>query len=357
MLEVNRAIEAEISASQSLQEREYWLNKLSGQLEKSFFYYDRQKSDHTQPQLHSVKFKWTGKLFSRLKRLSKDTAPAMYMILAAGLTALLYKYSGNDDIIIGAPIYKQDTDGEFINTVLALRNRVNGNMTFKELLLEVRETVIEATKYQNYPLDTLLYDLNLPVTEKECPLFDTVILVETIHDKKYTRDLSVKVTFCFAITNQDLEGVMEYDSFLYSQAAAARIAVHYQQLLETALGDMDAPLRQVTVLSEQEKNQLLEEFNDTRAEFPSDKTLHELIELQVEKSPDKIAQEIEDQSCTYRELNRYADGLAAVLEEKGVKRDTIVGIHLEQSITFITALIAVLKAGGAYLPLDITLPP
>ena len=131
-----------VAAHQSIKEREYWLNKLSGELTKTAFPHDyRKKSGECR--LETFQFQWTGDLFLKLMKLSNNSDQRLHMILVAALMALIHRYTFNTDIILGAPALKQETDAEFINTVLVLRNTFNKQITYKELLLQVRNTIIE----------------------------------------------------------------------------------------------------------------------------------------------------------------------------------------------------------------------
>ena len=176
------------TASQYGKEKQYWLNKFSGELKKSSFPYDHFPTAMDKGGTDLMNFGFPRETSSELIKLSKEMEHRLYMILTAGLVALLYKYTGNNDIIFGSPIFKQEREGEFINTVLPLRIQISERITYKELLLQgVRPTVTEATEHQNYPVETLLFQLDMPATGKEFPLFDVVILLENIQYNKYIR--------------------------------------------------------------------------------------------------------------------------------------------------------------------------
>ena len=183
--------ERTIAAGHYSREKDYWLKRLSGEPVKVSFPYDFQDKDQTGKNFNTRTFRFCGDIHSRLLSLSKGLDYTLHMILTAALTLLLDKYngSGNKDIIVSSPIYHQEIEADFVNTVLALRNYLAHNMTFKDLLLQVRQTIAEATENQNYPIDTLLYQLDVPLTGEDFPLFDTAILLENIHDKKYLRDI------------------------------------------------------------------------------------------------------------------------------------------------------------------------
>jgi amino acid adenylation domain-containing protein len=354
--------EALIAAGNYAKERDYWLEKLSpaGELRKSYFPYDykgKTENKFFDPASKGpVKTRFTGELFSRLIKVSNGFDYTLHMIAAALVAVLLdkYTYNGNKDIIIGAPIYKQKIDAamEFVNTVLALRVQLQENMTFKELLLQVRQTMVDADKNKNYPIEALVSQLNMSISEYDCPLFDVAVLLENIHNIGYLRPVNLNMIFCFRRTEESVELEVQYNESRYERETVERIASHFTWLLQQALFNVYMKLSEVDITTEEEKKQLINDFNDTAMEYPQDKTVHELFEEQVEKRPGHIAAAAEGAGVTYRELNEKSDQVAHVLREKGVGPDIIVGIMIERSMEMVVGLLGILKAGGAYLPID-----
>jgi len=363
---------AAIAAVQYGKEGEYWLKKFSGELQKTCFPYDSNIKSQPQRQTnHNIAFEIKTSNASKLVELSKGLDYRLYIILTAGLAALLYKYTGNKDIVIGSPIFKQDKDGNFINTMLPLRNPIDGAMTFKELLLDqVRPTIIEANEHQNYPIETLLFQLNMPVTPGEFPLFDVVVLLENIHEKKYIHSVHPNVIFSFSRIADAIEGKVEYNPALYRPDTIDSIIYHFKRLLEKVAVNINMSISEIDILGEEEKKHILYDFNggNQQLRYPHHKTLHRLFAEQVQRTPGYmalvgmslgvgtrfIASAAGKQyvHLTYNELNEKSDRLAHLLIEMGVKPDTIVGIILERSIEMIIGILGILKAGGAYLPID-----
>ncbi|UCH94577.1 MAG: AMP-binding protein, partial [Candidatus Aminicenantes bacterium] len=351
--------ELAVAARHYAREKQYWEKKLSGDLVKTGFPYDKPGpkgiSEDKVP-MEAVKLRFTGQLYSKLMWTSNGDDHMLHMILTAGLVVLLNKYTGNRDIIVGVPIYKQDSEGEFVNTVLALRDYIEDCMTFKELLYQVKQTIMEADENQNYPLETLLYRLNInkPAVENDFSLFDIVILLENIHDKKYIQHIKPHMIISFNNnrTGEALECIWEFNTLLYEPGSVRKIAAHFTTLLQEALFNVDAKISGINILSAEEKKQLVVDFNNTAAAYPADKTMHELFAEQVTKTPDNIAVVSKESNLTYTRLNQEANQLAKVLKEKGAAADTIVAIKLERSLTMIIGIFAVLKADAAYLPID-----
>jgi tyrocidine synthetase-3 len=345
---------AKLIASQKIRERDYWLRKLSGDIEKSYFPYDYRIKDSRR--MKTVKFSFGGELFSQLMKLSNASDIRLFVILTAGLAALLDKYTGKKDILLGAPIYKQDAQGEFINTILPLRNQVREKMTFKDLVITVSQTIKEANENQNYPLEILLEQLNMSMSGDSVPLFDAAVLLQNIHDKAMITHVNFNMIVAFLRREDALEGELEYNASLYRKTTIERIIKHFTGFLQRAVLNPSSQTADIDILTEREKGQLLIDFNDTRAEYPRDKTIHELFARHVEITPDNIAVVFEDGHLSYRELHEQSNRLARVLRGKGVKTDTNVGIMVERSIEMIVGILAILKAGAAYLPVNVESP-
>jgi amino acid adenylation domain-containing protein len=351
-----------IAAKQNIKEREYWLEKLSGQLEKSNFPYDFKINDLNQYNKRDVKCKLPDELFSALMKLSKGFDAGLHIILVTGLSILLSKYCGNSDIMIGSPILKQAMECDFINTILVFRNRPTPAASFKELLLQVKNTIIEANKNQNYPMTELLNHLDISIADGGFPLFDVAILLENLHDKNFLQPIHHNMTFSFLNTGESIEGAVEYNACLYLENTIKQIIRHYIHVLEQALANADIKIAQIGLLSEEERKQVLDGFNHAYPGTASDclagKTLHLLFEEQGARTPDNTAvigmtTEIAKSKIhlTYQEFDFRAAQVAKVLKDKGVGPDFIVSVMEEFTIEMMVGLIAILKAGGAYLPL------
>jgi amino acid adenylation domain-containing protein len=341
-------------ASQYGKEREYWLEKLSGDLVKSNFPYDYKRlgKKNNQARSNTVKFNIPGDIVSKLTQLTRGVDHRLHMVLTTTLVALLNKYSGNKDIIIGVPIYKQEIEGDFINTVLAIRIQLETAMNFKEVLLQVRQTLVEASEHQNYPIETLVYRLGISSQGDDSRLFDVVILLENIHKKEYIQHINNNMLFSFVKAAETLEGVVEYNPWRYAKSSIGRILKHYIRLLQEVVFDLNSQIDSIDILSEEEKKKLLFEFNNTERPYPRDKTINVIFEEQAGKTPDRIALVCGENSLTYKELDEKSDRFAAFLSYCGVKEEVVVGIQGERSIEIILGILAILKAGGAYLPID-----
>jgi amino acid adenylation domain-containing protein len=345
-------------ATQFTRERDYWLEKLAGDLVKSSFPFTHNKTTVKPSDFDRLKFRLSAELSQRLMRVSNQSDGRLHVILTAALCVLLNKYTHNgvEDIIIGTPIYKQAVAGELVNTVLAIRNRLTDTMTFKELLLAVNRTIMAAVEHQNYPIETLLYQLNMSPAEDGFPLFDVAILLENIHYKKYLRHIDLNMVFSFLRDGEWVEGAVEYNPLRHDRPTVERIVDHYICLLQKAIVDVEAAIGGLDILSEKEKRQLLIDFNHQEPAYPRDTTIHEIFEGRVERAPERIAVVYENHQVTYEKLNQEANQVAAALRGKGIEPDTTVGIMIDPSVEMIAAILGILKAGAAYLPIDLDYP-
>lgn len=332
-------------------ERNYWHEKLAGEVVKGSFPYDYSSTDDG-PRSEQIRSRIPVPLFQPLLQLAGGSEQRLFMILAAGVAGLLHRYTGNEDILLGAPVVKQEVKGDFLNSVLILRNHLTGKMSFKELLLQVRETVLSASQHQNYPLARILADLNLSETRWDFPLFDVAVLLENLQEKAYIEHLPLNLVWAF---RKEADGVavrVEFNTSLYKQETVERFLQHLYQFFHEVLANVNLALSDVEILTTEEKEQILGQFNPPPMDYPKDRVVYRLFEEQVERTPDQIAVYYQDERLTYRELNGKANQLAGVLQAKGVGPGIIVGIMLKRSPEMMIGILAILKAGGAYLPLN-----
>ena len=353
-----------IAASDYNKEKDYWLGKMAGELQKSCFPQDhlkpgakglkREVKDAETAKLAGESFR--GETLTQLMKLSRNSDYVLHMIFTGGVAALLYKYTGNQDIILGIPIYKQEKEAEFLNTVLPLRIQLDDAMNFKELLIQVRKTMVEANENQNYPIETLLFQLNIPFSGGEFPLFDVGVLLENIHEKKYILHTHPNVIFSFLRTHDAVEGEVEYNPSVYDKNTMERINRHLTCMIEKAIVHLEEPISRIDILSTEEKRQLLVDFNAGRRDYPAEKSIDLLFEEQAARTPAQIALTYEGEPMIYQQLNKEADELAANLRYRGVEIEEPVALMVNNSYQVVVGILGILKAGGAYVPLNTEYP-
>ncbi len=315
-------------------------------------------------------------LSEALQALSQQAGVTLFMTLLAAFKTLLYRYTGQDDIVVGLPIANRNRSelegliGFFVNT-LVLRTDLTGNPTFWELLSRVRETMLGAEAHQDLPFEKLVEVLHPERDLGRNPLFQVAFSPQSslptielagLTASPFAVETGVtkfELTLYMTDTPQGLLGMWEYNSDLFDAVTITRMLGHYQTLLEGIVADADQRLSDLPLLTPAERQQLLAEWNATgsREAYAPDLCLHALIEAQVERTPDAIAVIFNDEILTYRELNRRSNQLAHYLQALGVGPEVLVGICLENSVEMVVAVLGVLKAGGAYIPQDPAYPP
>jgi len=346
------------AAAQKTREKEFWLDKFSGKLVKTIFPYDRKETVPIESVLDIVKFDLPGKVFKKLMTLCNGSDSRVHMVLTAVLAVLLKKYTRSNDIILGTTILKQEADdSRLINTILALRIHLEDNITFKDLLLQVKQTILQAEANRNYPFEILLKQLGLSLGQDPSPLFGIGILNENLHYKRYLHDIKPGMLFSFSRTDDSGEGKLEYNACLYDCSTIERIISHFTTLMSQVLFNTDLKLWETNIISPEEKKQILYDFNNTRKDINRDKNYHHLFEEQAVRTPDRIAAANNDQQLTYQALNREANPIAHYLIEVGCGEDAAAAIYMKRSLKMLAAIVGIFKASGAYLALDIDYPP
>ena len=313
-------------------------------------------------------------LSDQLNDLSSNQGVTLFMTLLAAFQTLLHRYTGQDDIVVGSPIAGRNRleveglIGFFINT-LVLRNDLGGNPTFRELLGRVKKNALDAYSHQDVPFEKLVEELQPQRYLSRNPFFQVMFQLRNYPKQTFSLgDLTIEedefgsqiAKFDLSVGLRDdvtgLTGSVEYRTDLFDLATIERMVGHFQNLLQGIVTNPDQALSELPLLTESEKHQLLEEWNDTKTDYPKDKCVHELFESQVERTPDAIAVVFEDQQLSYRELNNRANQLAHYLRKHGVGPDELVGICVARSIETVIGLLGILKAGGAYVPMDPSYP-
>ncbi|MDF5706497.1 MAG: amino acid adenylation domain-containing protein [Nostoc sp. S4] len=314
-------------------------------------------------------------LSDALKALSAKEGVTLFTLLLAAFKVLLHRYTSQDDIVVGTDIANRnrvETEGliGFIINTLVLRTNVTGNPAFRELLSRVREVMLGAYAHQDLPFEKLVEVLNPERNLSQMtPLFQAkfdfqLAQVETLElldltispltvDNETTK---FELRFNLRETDRGLTVLVEYSTVLFDATTITRMLGHFQTLLEGIVTNPEQRLSDLPLLTQLERQTLLVEWNDTQTEYPSDQCIHQLFEVQVERTPDAVAVVFEDEQLTYRELNARANQLGQYLRKLGVKPEVLVGICTERSLEMIIGLLGILKAGGVYVPLDPTYP-
>ncbi|HJT67565.1 MAG TPA: condensation domain-containing protein, partial [Pyrinomonadaceae bacterium] len=335
---------------------------------------DRPRSAQTTLAGARLNFTLPQTLGEAVKRLSEDEGATLFMTLLAAFNVLLYRYTQQDDIVVGTAIANRhhgETEnliGFFLN-ILVLRTQVAGSLTFRELLQRVREVALGAYEHQDLPFEKLVEELQPERQLNRNPLFQVVFAVHsglapslnlhqlnvqqlpaTSQTSKY--DLSLE----FVNTDDALTGFLEYITELFDAETIEQLLTHYHILLESIVKNPGQPIARLQLLPVQEQHKLLSEWNNDRV-YAVERCLHELVAAQAESTPEAIALQFENQRITYRELDQRANQLAHYLSTHGVGPEVLVSIFMERSVEMVIGLLGILKAGGAYVPIDPAYPP
>jgi len=316
----------------------------------------------------------SAELTNSLKSLSKKSGVTLYMTLLAAFSTLLYRYSGQSDLVVGSPIAGRNRSeiegliGSFVNT-LVLRTRFEGNPSFSELLSQVRQVTLDAYGHQDLPFEKLVAELQPERSLSHSPLFQVMFVLQNapmgemslpgLTLERWEKESVVAkfdLTLSIEETDEKLSTTWEYNTDLFDASTMARMAGHFQTLLESIVADPREQVSVLPLLEEAVKHQMLVEWNDTAHRYPSEKCIHQLFSEQVSRTPDAVAVVFEEEQLTYRELNSRANQLAHYLQELGVGPEVLVGICVERSLEMVVGMLGILKAGGAYVPLDPAYP-
>ncbi|GBD54387.1 non-ribosomal peptide synthetase [Microcystis aeruginosa NIES-298] len=356
----------------------YWKKQLTGTPPLLELPTDKPRPATANFRGHSISFQIDSELTEKLKLLSQKSGVTLFMTLLAALNTLLFRYSGQDDILIGTPTANRNRQeiepliGFFVNT-LVLRNSLEGNPTFSGLLQQARNVVLEAYANQDVPFEQVVDGLEIERSLSYNPLFQVMFALQNaplnalklpnlkaqylaVENQRIKFDLSLFLEEIETEKGSYLEGFWEYDGDLFTPERITRMVGHFQTLLKGIVANPQQTIGELPLLTESEKQQLLVEWNQTQTSYPDHYCIHQLFEEQVVKTPDAIAVIDGEKSLTYEQLNQKANQLAYYLQNLGVKTEDLVGICIERSVLMIIGLLGILKAGAAYIPLDPNYP-
>ncbi|MEH2206885.1 MAG: amino acid adenylation domain-containing protein [Nostoc sp.] len=374
------------------QHYEFWKQQLAGEIPVLNLPLDRPRSLAQSQRSASHLVELDRQLLHKLQKLAQTEKASLYSVLLATLKVLLYRYTGQNNIHIGTPMAGRGGQdefetivGSFVNPVV-LQSNLAGNPSFKAFLAQVNQTVTEAQDHQDYPFSLIMQQLMPQPDRSLSSLYQvfftwdeqrwysqepkSVLSAETELNSGESDSVLIMKPYLF--TGQvgalfDLSLIIwevgnsivlcwQYNADLFEADTIARIACHYQILLEGIVANPEHRVAELPLLSEAERHQLLVEWNDTQTPYPEKLSIQQLFEEQVERNPESVAVIYKEQQLTYRDLNQRANQLAHYLQTLGVTSETLVAICIERSLEMVVALLGILKAGGVYVPLDVTYP-
>ena len=314
-------------------------------------------------------------LTNKIENICKSLEITPYMFYLAVYFILLHNYTSQDDIVIGSPItgrYFAETSnliGMFVNT-LPIRMNINSNNSIKEFLEAIKYRCFNNYKYQSYPFEKLVNELNIKRDTSRNPIFDTIFTFQNtdkinsklgdINAEIYSNDINISKFDLSLEVIPDENGYnmnFEYCTKLFTEDFIKSLSNHYIELLNNLTDNLDTSIKDIKMLPENEVNKILKEFNNTSLEYPNDSSIKEIFEKQVSKTPNEIAIVYGENDLSYEELNEKANSLAHFLIKEGVQKGDIIPVIMNKSIELIISMLAAIKVGGIYLPITTSYPP
>ncbi|MGG3284410.1 amino acid adenylation domain-containing protein [Paenibacillus solani] len=354
-------------------QEKFWVEQLSGELPVVELPMDYPRPAKQQFCGNRKSFTVGSDMLGSIQQAAEEQQVTLYTLLLAAYHVLLSKYSGQEDIIVGTPIAGrthidlEQVVGMFVNT-LAIRSFPRSEQTFGEFLAHMKERLFSAYEHGDYSLDELIGRLEIQRNAGWNALFDTMFVLQNMehtalnfsgtvcrfHDMDWNHSM---FDMTWSVIEKDtLQFTIEYNTSLFMQETIERMFGHYHYILKQVAANPSLKLSDIELVTEQEKQQLLEDFNRTEADYSRHLTLQAQFEQKAAEHPDRVAVVFEDDQLTYRELNERANQFARVLQDKGAQKGQFVAIMVDRSIEMIVSVLAVLKAGAAYLPIDPAYP-
>uniref|UniRef100_UPI001EFA0991 amino acid adenylation domain-containing protein n=1 Tax=Bacillus wiedmannii TaxID=1890302 RepID=UPI001EFA0991 len=362
--------------SEELKKQEaYWIQQFSDDIPVLNLPYDYKRPVMQNFEGDERRFTFDEEQTEALRKIANETGSTMHMVLLSAFYILLSKYSGQEDIVIGTPVAGrphaelQNIIGMFVNT-LALRNQAEGEKGYLEFLEEVKQNSLLAYDNQSYQFEELIDKLQVNRDTSRHPLFDVMFTMNHREEVGVRKSEGLQLKPMLQASNQSkfdltlhvtenhrtLKGSFEYSTSLFKRETIGRMVQHFIEIVANICRNKDARLSEIEMMTEAEKHQVLHAFNDTKADYPREKTIVQLFEEQAARTPDLIAVKFENETLTYNELNQRSNQLARVLQKKGIKAESIVGLMVDKSLELVVGILGILKAGGAYLPIDPKFP-
>jgi len=316
----------------------------------------------------------------KLRALSQREGVTLFMTLLGGFDVVMSRYSGQEDIVLGTDIANRNRAeiegliGFFVNQ-LVMRVNVKGRESFRELLKRVREVCLGAYAHQDVPFEKLVEELRLKRDLSRAPLFQAKLILLNAERERpelgsaklsglgdgaemanVMKAAKFDLTVAIVEAGRDLVVATEYDRELFEPATIERLIGHYGNILKGIVEEEERAVSELSLLSDEEREQIVEEWNQTARMYPGEECLHELFAKQARQAPERIAVVSEWEQVSYRELNRRANQLGRYLQRLGVGPEVVVGLCLERSVEMVVGALGALKAGGVYLPLDAESP-
>ncbi len=362
--------------NQTLEEKlNYWEDQLKGNIPLSM------PVDYAHTSTQSIEglryeFEISAKATAQLKAISKEQKSTLFMTLLSAYKILLFKYTGEADITVGSPIANREQIeiapliGFFVNTI-ALRSQLDNKQSFTEILASVRETTLDAYQHQEVPFEKIVDRVEEKRSENKTPIFQTLLTLqnnEQVDEIKIgesaielvphtTTTTKFELSLDIVEKEKQLAVAIEYNTALYKEETIQRFAKHFSKLIDAICDDIDTPIAKLTILDVEEEKQIVEKFNATTGEiYDSNDTVLELFEQQVQENPTTIAVRYQEKEVSYQALDEKSNQLAHYILKQGIQEKGLIPISMDRSVEMMIGILAILKTGNAYVPIDPTYP-
>ena len=328
----------------------YWSNQLAGELAETNCIPDYIRTGNS-IKIDRLSFELPADLSNKIIQIARGSDLSVYLLLLASSVIFWHKYLDRDEIIVGSPSYKT------ANNVIPLRFKLDRRLTFKEILDRVKNIAIASYSYQGYSFTDLVNQLEIPKQSNRCPIFDLVIALENIHSLNTLEAINNDITISFAVRNNQIEGRILYKSSLFKKQTVELFSKYYLNAIAVNINNVDnCPISDLDLITESDRTQILQEFNYNSREYPVTKTIEQLFEAQVNQTPDRIAVSYKNEHLTYQQLNQKANQLAKLLQRSKIQPGEFIAVVKARDINFLISILAILKVGGVYIPIDSSYP-
>lgn len=348
--------------------KNYWENKFTGkEIPAINLPYDFSPNETKDFKGNTISKALDDKIFSSLQTISQTYNVSTYMLLLSAFYVLLNKYTGQENIIVGSPTSArelhgiQNLIGMFVNNMI-LENEIDSSTSFTDFIQNTKNLVLETMANEPYPYELITRKFNnnffdvMFTYQNKFDFFNNDNIKNNSYDILFAKSKTSKFNLSLEIIEATKTINLEYSTSLFKDETAMQILNHYINILKEIIKNPNRTIADISALDELEQNKILYGLNNTYLQYPKEKTIAELIEDQSLKTPEKIAITFENSSLTFKELNDKSNILAHYLRSKNIQRNDIVGIILERSLELIVAILAVLKSGACYIPIDPTFP-
>ncbi|ELS00502.1 amino acid adenylation enzyme/thioester reductase family protein [Xenococcus sp. PCC 7305] len=330
----------------------YWSNQLAGELPETNCLTDYLRTQDTIRIDQEFSFKIHPSLSKNIIKIAQGSDFSIYLLLLTSLVIFLHKYLDREQLVIGSPSYQATT-----NNIVPLRFKLDPQLTFQEILEQVKDITIKSYSYQDYQFPQLVEQLEISQQANRCPIFDLLIALENIHNLDSLEAINNDLTIVFAVEHDLIKGKILYKSRLFNKQTIELFSKYYLNALVANLNNIsNAKISELSLITKRDRDQILQEFNHNQQEYPVTKTIDYLFESQVTKTPDRIAAIHGNNHLTYQELNQKANQLAKLLQQLTIQPGEFIAVVKERDLNFLISILAILKIGGVYIPIDSSYP-